>query len=198
MTNDFDWEALKRKVSMTVEHTVSPAELQRIFKQRSELLAQRKTQTTHSTTVGEHLIFSLGEVKFAVPLGDVRSLVSPKWVTRIPGAPAYKSRVTHIGGRIVSLVDLANLLALDDHKTHVREDRCLLLESGGTRLGLLLDEIHGIEKVDESTLSPAGQTTLNIELIKGITKDLMLVLDGKATVKGLRDGDKSPKSSSRD
>jgi chemotaxis signal transduction protein len=181
----FDWDAVKRSVASAFEHTRDAAAANRIFQERARALAQR-TLEVRTGRGSQHLLFDLGKVRFAVPFSDVRSITPLTWVTRIPGAPQYKCRVTHIAGRIVSLIDLNLLLELGAQDGEVREDRCLLLEHAGSYLGLLVSNLAGIEDLDTTGLSPAAQSARG-DFVKGIAKGFVLVLDGKRVVARLRD-----------
>lgn len=181
----FDWDGVRQKVAGVFEHTRDAGAIAAIFQERARALAQRGEQV-RTGQGSQHLLFDLGKVRFAVPFSDVRSIAPLSWVTRIPGASEYKCRVTHIAGRIVSLVDLNLLLQLGTPENAVRDDRCLLLEHGGSYLGLLVNELRGIEDLDTSILSPAAHNAQG-DFVKGIAKGFVLVLDGKRVVTALRD-----------
>jgi chemotaxis signal transduction protein len=183
-SKNMNWEQLKAELSGSFEHELSREELDRLFAERAESLAQRASK--ESRNQGSPVFrFSLGVAKFAVELGYVRSIITPRWITRIPGAPKHLSSVTHIGGRIVSLLELDELLEVAGVDGSAK--RFLLLEHKGARLGVAATELHGIDMLDLDDLNAASQTAGG-ELLRGVGNDMTLVLDGARTISDMRTG----------
>jgi chemotaxis signal transduction protein len=179
-----DWEGIHRRAQAAATHEASPEELAQIFEERARLLAtgseERRAQE------GQALFrFTLGQAQLAVDLGVVRTIVVPRWTTEIPGAPAHLSRVAHIGGRLVSLLRLDLYMGIG--RVEQEPAKYLLLESEGRRLGVAATTLVGIEEMDLSGLTLAGQATGG-ELLRGVTSDMTLVLDGERLVSELRVG----------
>ena len=180
-----DWGRLRERAGARVEHQLSDEELERLFAERAEFLARRSEEERDA--VGQELFrFTLGRAAFAVDLGVLRSIVVPKWTTEIPGAPAHLNRVAHIGGRLVSLCRLDLYMGIG--QAEQAPAKYLLLEHAGKRLGLAASTLIGIEEMDLSGLSAAGQATGG-ELLRGVASDMTLVLDGPRLIEDLRVGD---------
>lgn len=183
-SSTLNWDELKAQLSSSFEHELSQEELQRLFAERAEGLAQRGSK--ENKTVGSPIFrFSLGAAQFAVELHFVRTIVTPRWITRIPGTPKHISSVTHIGGRIVSLLRLDELLEVAGVEETPR--RFLLLEHKGLRLGVAASQLLGIDLIDLEDLNAAGQTAGG-DLLRGIGNDMTMVLDGARTVTDSRTG----------
>lgn len=183
-SRNLNWDELKERLNSSFEHELSREELDRLFAERAESLAKRASKETKAQ--GSPIFrFSLGVAKFAVELGYVRTIVTPRWITRIPGAPKHLSSVTHIGGRIVSLLRLDELLEVSGVDGSPR--RFLLLEHKGARLGVAASELHGLDLLDLNDLNAASQT-VGGELLRGVGNDMTLVLDGARTISDMRTG----------
>jgi chemotaxis signal transduction protein len=177
-------DELKARLNSSFEHELSREELDRLFAERAEVLAKRSSKETK--VQGSPIFrFSLGVAKFAVELSYVRTIVTPRWVTRIPAAPKHLSSVTHIGGRIVSLLRLDELLEIAGVDGSPR--RFLLLEHKGVRLGVATSQLLGIDVLDLSDLNAASETAGG-ELLRGVGNDMTLVLDGARTISEMRIG----------
>lgn len=86
--------------------------------------------------------FRIGSRWFVAPRGDVREVIAPPPVTRIPNAKAWLSGLANVRGELLAIVDLARFFDLpppDDP----RGRRVLVLNSRAAPAGLLVDEIAG-------------------------------------------------------
>lgn len=181
-SSQVDWTALRDRLSRASDQIVSPEELERIFEQRAESLA--RLADDKKKTVGDEVFrFALGAARFAVELKYVRTIVTPRWVTRIPHAPAHLSSLTHVGGRVVSLLRLDQYMDVPGVST--TPTQYLLLEHQGIRLGVAATTLSGIDQIDLSDLNPAGQNAGG-DLLRGVGNDMTLVLDGARTILDLR------------
>ena len=91
-----------------------------------------------------HVLFRLGDKRFALPLAVIREVVLPpsEW-TRVPKAPPFVEGVFNLRGRVVLGVGLGGLLRHD--VTHSSQQRLLILERGKRDVGFLVDGVEGIE-----------------------------------------------------
>jgi chemotaxis signal transduction protein len=182
----FDWDALKRKVPRELAVDDSPEALARLFRERAEHVA-RVPNATGAREGESHLEFGVGEMRFAIALAQVRSIVAPGRVTRLPCAPAAVSHVIHHEGKIVALIELTALLELEPSAAHAGSPLVLLLDTGGSPLGLRVDRILGLRVIDAAQLSASHRSGANAELLRGITADMTLVLALPQLVARLRD-----------
>jgi purine-binding chemotaxis protein CheW len=181
-SSDINWTTLRERLSRASEQEITEQELERIFQQRAESLARQSSD--ERKIVGSDVFrFALGAAKFAVELKYVRTIITPRWVTRIPHAPAHLAQLTHVGGRVVSLLRLDKFMDVPGVST--APSQYLLLEHQGIRLGVAATELSGIAQIDLNDLNPAGQNTGG-DLLKGVGNDMTLVLDGARTILDLR------------
>jgi purine-binding chemotaxis protein CheW len=187
MSTTFDWAGLKSRVTEGYNGTLDQAALAQVFRRRAELLAKRTETGADDALRGQYLVFDIGSARCAVALRQIRSILTLNWITRIPGAPEFKSRIAHLEGRIVTLVDLKMLLELGASTGTEHAKRCLLLEHGTLLLGIMINDLRGITRLDDTNLSPAAPSGLQQRVVRGVTPDLTIVLDGPALVTALRD-----------
>lgn len=177
-----DWSNLRERLARASEQEASQVDLEKIFQERAAALAELADKGTRK--VGAPVFrFSLGVARFAIDLSYVRSIVTPRWVTRVPHAPKHLASVTHVSGRVVSLLRLDHFMDVPGVTSNPSE--YLLLEHQGVRLGVAATALHGIDQIDMGDLNPAGQNAGG-DLLKGVANDMTLVLDGARTILGLR------------
>lgn len=112
------------------------------------------------------IVFRVGHARCALPLTSVREVVVPQPLSQVPRAPEAVLGIMNLRGRVVAVVDTVMALTgevgrvargegLPPARTRLRDGRILLLERGRKEIGLLVNEVEGIE--------PLGQTTRALE-----------------------------------
>jgi chemotaxis signal transduction protein len=180
----FDWQYAKSRLADASALDLTSADLERIFAERARELAIVK-QGVDVAAGAEHFCFAVGRTRFAVELGYVRSLIVPRFITRLPFAPPHMDQVTYFGGRVVSLLQLDRLLGVAS-AAKLENPKFLLLESENCWLGVATTRLVGIERINIENLTAANQSSKGGEVLLGITSDMQLVLDARRIVGDLK------------
>jgi purine-binding chemotaxis protein CheW len=131
----------------------------------------------------KHLIFSLGELKFGIPLSQVKEIIGMMNITQIPDAPPFFRGIINLRGRVISVVDLKAKLALEKKSTDSKKPCILICEWGKTVLGSVVDDIVEVQGYEEHEIEHSIdiQDCLSREYITGVAKqreqDMVLLLD---------------------
>jgi purine-binding chemotaxis protein CheW len=103
-----------------------------------------------------HVIFRAADQRFGLPLAAAGQVVPPpRQYTRIPRSPPEALGVMNVRGRIVTVVDFARLLALP-RTVEAGMPRVIVLEARKRDLGLLVDEVVGIEVLERERAVAGG------------------------------------------
>lgn len=101
----------------------------------------------------DHIVFRLGDQRYAVPVGKVVELDKPPTCAVVPNTPNFVQGVTNVRGDILSVVDLRALLGIP---RVVRNDAVRLLTvrsaDGEMRTGLIVDSLQGMRSVAPAAL----------------------------------------------
>ena len=101
----------------------------------------------------DHIVFRLGEQRYAVPVGKVVELDKPPICAVVPNTPNFVLGVTNVRGDILSVLDLRALLGI---LRVVRNDAVRLLTvrsaDGEMRTGLIVDSLQGMRSVTPAAL----------------------------------------------
>ena len=105
--------------------------------------------------VGQALVLAVGDDRYALPMAQVREVVEPRGLTRLPEAPAPVLGLLNVRGRVIPVLDLGALLGLGPIGAI---EGVAVVGSARGNAGLASDtlpyrEILG-EDVGESTLEP--------------------------------------------
>ncbi|HEX8539134.1 MAG TPA: chemotaxis protein CheW [Cystobacter sp.] len=116
-----------------------------------------------------HVIFRVEKERYGLPLAAVKEVVvPPERFTRVPRAPAAVTGVMNLRGRVVTVVELRQLLGLPDGPTP--PGRVVLLERGRRDIGLLVTDVDGIEEVERVGAAPgkAVPAVRGVARLKGL------------------------------
>jgi purine-binding chemotaxis protein CheW len=116
-----------------------------------------------------HVIIRVEKERYGLPLSAVKEVVvPPERFTRVPRAPAAVTGVMNLRGRVVTVVELRQLLGLPDGPTP--PGRVVLLDRGRRDLGLLVTDVDGIEAVERVSTAPgkAVPAVRGVARLKGL------------------------------
>ncbi len=115
-----------------------------------------------------------GEV-FALDARQVREILDPVPVTRVPGAQSYVSNVLNVRGKVIPLADLRVRFGMPPAST-TPDSRFIVLEidlaGEPTTIGIVADKVYEVTELDTSTLQKAPPIGMRwqSEFIAGIGK----------------------------
>jgi chemotaxis signal transduction protein len=111
--------------------------------------------------VGEH---------YALPVQQVLEVADLSGVAPVPGAPATVVGVGNLRGQVIPMIDLAMTLGLGGGEP----SRCVVVESGELRAGLLVDEVLDVEELPPASEQVESEYLLGACLLDGV---LVAMLD---------------------
>ncbi len=137
-----------------------------------------------------HLVhFAIGPEIYAVDIGKVQEIIRVPAVTRVPNAAAHVRGVFNLRGRIVAVYDLRRLLKLPAHDV-AKESRVMVLDLQGKILGVLIDRVIEVARVDIPDIEPPPEEVSSIDanLVTGVARyrDQMVFLLDVDRVLGFR------------
>jgi purine-binding chemotaxis protein CheW len=124
------------------------------------------------------VIFALGEIEFAINIGEVRAIDRLSPVTRLPHVPDYIKGVINLRGQLVPIVDLRARLGLHK-KAATKTARIIVAEIGDRSMGMIVD------RVCEVTRIPTGQIDVSENVLVGLAAEYvagLANLDGRVVI----------------
>ncbi|KTF69005.1 chemotaxis protein CheW [Sphingomonas sp. HT-1] len=123
---------------------------------RMEVEDQQGTGVTPADTVAL-VVFRLAGQEFALPLDTIDEVLRvPPEVARMPHAEKVVVGSTAVRGELLPVLSLGALLAMPAVDPEARS-RIVVARIGGSRVGLLVDAVRGIERVPETAIDPVPQ-----------------------------------------
>ncbi|WZP00708.1 chemotaxis protein CheW [Isosphaeraceae bacterium EP7] len=156
-----------------------PKAVRKILEARARQLAR----DVHDEPTGEStdlIVLAVGPEQYGVPLSFVQEIQPLRGVAAVPGTPAFWAGVVNLRGRLFPVLDLAAYLGLPVPQADARPaGQIVLVEASGLTVALWADEVAEARQVlVESIGPPLGDVGVaNREVIRGVTPDLLTVLD---------------------
>jgi purine-binding chemotaxis protein CheW len=127
------------------------------------------------------VVFGMAKELYGVGIDSVHEIVKVPDITEVPDAPSYLVGVINLRGKIVPVVDLRKRLRLQAGE-RTKASRVLITENGGRLLGLLVDAVSEVLKVQPDAVEPPPDmiASIGIEYIIGVAKvesRLIILLD---------------------
>jgi purine-binding chemotaxis protein CheW len=140
--------------------------------------------------LSRYLEFSLAEENFAIPLLQVRELISIPETTPIPNAPSYFLGIMNLRGQVISVVDLRKKMKMEA-KAADSETAVIIIEINGVHMGIVVDSINRVLNVGENDVQeiPEVESQMNAKFISGIFKhpDGLTIFVNLENMLGLQD-----------
>ena len=102
--------------------------------------------------------FRLGVESFGIALQEVEEIVELPAVTKVPDAPDFVLGVICLRDQVMPLIDLSELLSIQQGDATRKRDMVVLLSIGAVRIGVVVDEIQEILRVQDEQILPPPQT----------------------------------------
>jgi purine-binding chemotaxis protein CheW len=117
------------------------------------------------------VVFQLGAELYGVEIARVHEIIRLQTVTRVPHAPAFVEGVINLRGKVIPVVDLRRRfgLPLADHS---RASRIVVVEIGDQVVGIVVDGVSEVLRVNKGTIEPPSPVVAGIEsdYLHGIAK----------------------------
>ncbi len=141
-----------------------------------------------------YLIFSLASSTYAIPVNQVREIITTVTLTPVPGAPDYLAGVTNLRGHILPIIDLRKRfdLALPE-KSYRPCFIVLMIESDETviEFGIAVDQVVEVMKLKPTDIdaAPAMHDLSNQLIFNRVAKTnggFKLILDTPSLLQQLK------------
>jgi len=146
--------------------------------------ATRAEQTVEPTGMSEEqqlVVFQLGAELYGVEISRVHEIIRLQSITRVPRAPAFVEGVINLRGKVIPVVDLRRRFGLPT-ADHTRASRIVVVEIGDQVVGIIVDGVSEVLRVNPSIVEPPSPVVAGIdsEYLHGIAKlpeRLVILLD---------------------
>lgn len=112
------------------------------------------TDSSERTGTGQIVTFQVGGQEYAFDILELREIVRPVRVTRIPLAPDHVEGVANLRGEILPIVDLRKKFGIAATQT-TDKSRILVIDKAERQTGLIVDAVHNVTRVEPHEIDDA-------------------------------------------
>jgi purine-binding chemotaxis protein CheW len=161
--------------------------VERVWRERATRLSQRPVLTRSGQDLPV-IVLGVGNEQYAIDLADVAEVLPLVRTTPVPGAPSVFSGVINAHGEIRPVLNLRRFLGLESIQDGGLV-RVLLLRNGGRELGLEIESVEKIRRIESGELQVDGRgVTGRSQKIRASTNDLLMLLSTEAIFAVLQTG----------
>jgi purine-binding chemotaxis protein CheW len=136
---------------------------------------------TAATPQRQFVLFAVGGTEMALDVFAVQEVLRPREVTPVPRAPQFVEGVVEVRGTLVPVIDLRRRMEVDPSDAD-DERRLVLANVEEDRVGLIVDRVTEVLRVDETCIQPApplvaARAATRFPSILRLPDRLVLVLD---------------------
>jgi purine-binding chemotaxis protein CheW len=117
------------------------------------------------------VVFRVGKEFYGIGIEAVYEIIKVPDITAMPDAPDFFEGVINLRGKIIPVIDLKRRLRLKGSEKN-RSSRILITENQGHRVGLLVDSVSEVLKLNPDAIEEPPQmiSGIGIEYITGLAK----------------------------
>jgi purine-binding chemotaxis protein CheW len=120
--------------------------------------ARLSRRTTESAPLREFLMFVVGGELFGIELTGIKEILSPPPITPVPRSSREILGVCSVRGLLVTVLCLRRKLRLAEMATGRRSRILLTTSQSGETMGLLVDEVRQVVRLQASEIEAAAGT----------------------------------------
>lgn len=125
------------------------------------------------------VVFRLHNEEFGVEITDVREIVKPRHITRLPHVADYIEGVTNLRGEVIPVICLRKRFGLEPQE-ETQDTRIIMLEIDDGMVGFIVDAVTETLRLPEDAIDPPPSNIagLRADYLAGVGKldDRLLIL----------------------
>jgi len=151
--------------------------------------SNEEVKNEHELVQDEYMTFYLGKMKYAIELPKIREILTyPKIITPLPNTTEWVKGLINLRGEVVPILDVR--IKFNTSEPVYNEDTVVIavLAEGKRMLGLVVDKVDDVQKINTSNLSPATEmgSAIPPKYLKGLVRiennQMLVIMDVEAVV----------------
>jgi purine-binding chemotaxis protein CheW len=141
-------------------------------------ISQKQIMDTAQTV--QVIVFDLQDEKYGVEISQVREIIKPTQITRIPNAPDFVEGVINLRGQITTIINLRKRFNMEPKEVD-GNTRIIVVEYDNAVIGMMVDTVNEVKYLSSKDIEhlPSIITTRSeAKFLKGVGKleDGLLIL----------------------
>jgi purine-binding chemotaxis protein CheW len=162
----------------TSNEITDPEVIRRILHERAQALA-RPPEEDESGESLSLMVVTVGAERYGIDIVKVQEVKPLSHLTPVPHTPPTWAGVVNMRGSLYPILDLRRYLNLPE--TEKPEDpKAVIVSGSGVTAGLLVEDIPEVRRVRLAEILPPLAEAGQRDVLRGVTEDLLSVLDIEA------------------
>ncbi|AAM30028.1 MULTISPECIES: chemotaxis protein CheW [Methanosarcina] len=131
------------------------------------------------------IVFSLGEERYGVEISQVKEIILPTQITRIPNVPGFVEGVLNLRGQIATIINLRKRLGKESKKND-ENTRIIVIEYNNATIGMMVDSVSEVKYLSSQNIEEIPKFLAlrdDSKFLKGVGK----LEDGLLTLMDLKE-----------
>ena len=131
------------------------------------------------------IVFNLGEERYGVEISQVKEIILPTQITRIPNVPSYIEGVLYLRGQIAAIINLRKRLGKEAKKND-ENTRIIVIELNDAIVGVMVDSVSEVKYLSSQNIEEIPRFLAlkdDSKFLKGVGK----LEDGLLTLMDLKE-----------
>jgi purine-binding chemotaxis protein CheW len=131
------------------------------------------------------IVFNLGEERYGVEISQVKEIIMPTQITRIPKVPNFVEGVLNLRGQIAAIVNLRKRLGKEPKKND-ENTKIIVIELNDATIGLIVDSVSEVKYLSSQNIEEIPRflsSKDDSKFLKGVGK----LEDGLLTLMDLKE-----------
>lgn len=145
------------------------------------MVTQIQNEETRTTTKTQYVAFQIGKETYGVDIQQSRGIIKEFSITNVPNTEKYVMGVINLRGQIVPVIDLHERFQFKEPPPE-KDRRIITVEVRNSLIGLLVDKVNEVMRVDLDEVEPAPEVSGGIEQkylagIARVNEELLLLIN---------------------
>ncbi|KXS46372.1 MULTISPECIES: chemotaxis protein CheW [Methanohalophilus] len=97
------------------------------------------------------IVFNMGEERYGVDISQVKEIIKPPKITRIPNSPDFIEGVTNLRGQITTIINLRKRFGKETKETD-NETRIIVIEYENVVIGMIVDSVNEVKYLSSNDI----------------------------------------------
>lgn len=125
------------------------------------------------------VVFTLDDLKYALPLNLVIRVIHAVEIKKLPKAPEIIAGIINVRGEIIPVVDVRKRFEINSREIEP-DDQLVIANTGKRQVALWVDTVSGVQNIQTEQRTDISESMPYARFVKGIAKvedDLILIYD---------------------
>ncbi|MDK2991788.1 MAG: purine-binding chemotaxis protein CheW [Clostridiales bacterium] len=129
----------------------------------------------------QYVVFKLGDGWYAGNIMNIREIIKPMAITRVPNNPSFIEGIIKLRGEVIPVLDLKKRFKLGTYDENSQHTRFIIAETDEKPIAFIVDEVREVLRLEDKDIGPIPDVVaIGKEYITGTVENngrLVILLD---------------------